>query len=64
MLLFEGWSAKNSWERQELMRERECEGVYKGSPKSWQPLGEKEQKPVEPVFRLVEPVSTRGIPVH
>jgi hypothetical protein len=22
-------------------RERECEGVYKGSPKSWQPLGEK-----------------------
>jgi hypothetical protein len=39
------------------MRERECEGVYKGSPKSWQPLGENGQKPVEPV-------STRGIPVH
>jgi hypothetical protein len=23
-------------------RERECGGLYKGSPKSWQPLGEKE----------------------
>jgi hypothetical protein len=42
MLLFEGWSAKNSRERRKSMRERECEGVYKGSPKSWQPLGEKE----------------------
>jgi hypothetical protein len=46
------------------MRERECEGVYKGSPKSWQPLGESGQKPVEPVSKPVEPVSTRGIPVH
>jgi hypothetical protein len=53
------------------MRERECEGVYKGSPKSWQPLGENGQKPVEPVFKPVEPVfkpvepvSIRGIPVH
>jgi hypothetical protein len=24
------------------VNERECKGVYKGSPKSWQPLGEKE----------------------
>jgi hypothetical protein len=24
------------------VNERESEGVYKGSPKSWQPLGEKE----------------------
>jgi hypothetical protein len=23
------------------VNKRECEGVYKGSPKSWQPLGEK-----------------------
>jgi hypothetical protein len=46
------------------MRERVCEGVYKGSPKSWQPLGESGQKPVEPVFKPVEPVSARGIPVH
>jgi hypothetical protein len=46
------------------VNEREREGVYKGPPKSWQPLGEKGQKPVEPVFKPVEPVSTRGIPVH
>jgi hypothetical protein len=36
---------------------RECVGVFKGSPKSWQPLGEKDQKPVEPI-------STRKISVH
>jgi hypothetical protein len=29
---------------------RERVGVFKGSPKSWQPLGEVDQKPVEPVF--------------
>jgi hypothetical protein len=46
------------------MRERECEGVYKGPPKSWQPLGGNGQKPVEPVSKPVEPVSTRGILVH
>ena len=48
-----------------VVNERESvRGVYKGSPKSWQPLGGKGQKPVEPVFKPVEPVSTRGIPVH
>ena len=36
---------------------RESVGVFKGSPKSWQPLGEVDQKPVEPVF-------TRGFSVH
>jgi hypothetical protein len=44
--------------------ERECVGVFKGSPKSWQPLGEVGQKPVEPVFKPVEPVSTREFSVH
>jgi hypothetical protein len=39
------------------VNKRESVGVYKGSPKSWQPLGEKSRKPVEPV-------STRKIPVH
>jgi hypothetical protein len=32
-------------------------GVFKGSPKSWQPLGEKDSKPVEPA-------STREFSVH
>jgi hypothetical protein len=40
---------------------RESVGVFKGSPKSWQPLGEKDQKPV---LKPVEPVSTRGFSVH
>jgi hypothetical protein len=35
---------------------RESVGVFKGSPKSWQPLGEVDQKPVEPVLKPVEPV--------
>jgi hypothetical protein len=39
-------------------------GVYKGSPKSWQTLGKVDSKPVEPVFKLVEPVSTREFSVH
>jgi hypothetical protein len=39
------------------VNKRESVGVYKGSPKSWQSLGEKRQKPVESV-------STRKIPVH
>jgi hypothetical protein len=46
-----------------MKRERECVcggGVFKGSPKSWQSLGEKDQKLVEPVLKSVEPVSTRG----
>jgi hypothetical protein len=45
-------------------RERESRGVFKGSPKSWQPLGEVDQKPVEPVLKPVEPVSTREFSVH
>jgi hypothetical protein len=36
---------------------RESVGVFKGSPKSWQSLGEKDSKPVEPV-------STREFSVH
>jgi hypothetical protein len=50
-----------------MKREREREsvwGVFKGSPKSWQPLGEKDRKPVEPVLKPVEPVSTRGFSIH
>jgi hypothetical protein len=43
---------------------RERVGVFKGSSKSWQPLGEKDQKPVEQVCKPVEPVSTRKISVH
>jgi hypothetical protein len=43
---------------------RESVGVFKGSPKSWQPLGEVDQKPVEPVLKPVEPVSTRGFSIH
>jgi hypothetical protein len=39
-----------------MKRERESRGVFKGSPKSWQPLGEVDQKPVEPVLKPVEPV--------
>jgi hypothetical protein len=39
-------------------------GVFKGSPKSWQPLGEVDQKPVEPVLKPVEPVSTREFSLH
>jgi hypothetical protein len=50
-------------ERAEVMK-RESVGVFKGSPKSWQPLGEKNRKPVEPVYKPVEPVSTRKISVH
>jgi hypothetical protein len=52
-------------ERAEVMkRESVGGGVFKGSPKSWQPLGEKSQKPVEPVYKPVEPVSTRKISIH
>jgi hypothetical protein len=43
---------------------RESGGVFKGSPKSWQPLGEVDQKLVEPVLKAVEPVSTREFSVH
>jgi hypothetical protein len=39
-------------------------GVFKGVPKSSQPLGKVDQKPVEPVLKPVEPVSTRKISVH
>jgi hypothetical protein len=39
-------------------------GVFKGSPKSWQLLGEVDQKPVEPILKPVEPISTREISVH
>jgi hypothetical protein len=52
-------------ERAEVNEERErVWGVFKGSPKSWQPLGEVDQKPVEPVLKPVEPVSTREFSVH
>jgi hypothetical protein len=52
-------------ERAEVNEERErVWGVYKGSPKSWQTLGKVDSKPVEPVFKLVEPVSTREFSVH
>jgi hypothetical protein len=44
-------------ERAEVNEERECVGVYKGFPKSWQPLGKVDSKPVEPV-------STREFSVH
>jgi hypothetical protein len=40
-----------------MKRERECGGVYKRPPKSWQPLGKVDSKPVEPV-------STREFSVH
>jgi hypothetical protein len=63
MPLFGGWSAKNLWKGRSEWRERVW-GVFKGSPKSWQPLGEKDRKPVEPVLKPVEPVSTRGFLVH
>jgi hypothetical protein len=46
------------------MKRESAGGVFKGSPKSWQPLGEKDRKPVEPVLKSVEPVSTRGFSVH
>jgi hypothetical protein len=39
-------------------------GVYKGSLKSWRPLGKVDSKPVEPVLNPVEPISTRGFSVH
>jgi hypothetical protein len=39
------------------VNKRECGGVYKGSPKSWQPWEKRGKK-------LVEPVSTRKISVH
>jgi hypothetical protein len=53
-------------ERAEVMKRERVwgGGVFKGSPKSWQPLGEKSRKPVEPVYKPVEPVSTRKISVH
>jgi hypothetical protein len=38
--LFGGWSAKKSWKGAEVNEERERVGVFKGYPKSWQPLGE------------------------
>ena len=44
-------------------RER-VRGYIKDPPKAgsrWEKVG---KKPVEPVFKPVEPVSTRGIPVH
>jgi hypothetical protein len=44
--------------------ERESVGVFKGSPKSWQPLGQVDQKLVKPVVKPVELVSTREISVH
>jgi hypothetical protein len=47
-------------ERAEVMKRERVWGVFKGSPKSWQSLGEKSQKPVEPV----EPISTRKNSVH
>jgi hypothetical protein len=62
-----------SWEIVEIagVMKRESVGVFKGSPKSWQPLGEKDQKPFEPVCKPVElvckpvePVSIRKILVH
>jgi hypothetical protein len=46
------------------MKRESVWGVFKGSPKSWQPLGEVDQKPVEPVLKPVEPVSTREFSVH
>jgi hypothetical protein len=63
MPLFGVWSAEESWREQKLWRERVW-GVFKGSPKSWQPLGEKSQKPVEPICKPVEPVSTRKNSVY
>ena len=39
-------------------------GVYKGAHKSRWPLGKVGQKPVEPVCKPVEPVSTRKNSVH
>jgi hypothetical protein len=39
-------------------------GVYKGSPKSWWPLGKSDWKTVEPVLKPVEPDSTKGFSVH
>jgi hypothetical protein len=50
-------------ERTEVNEERVW-GVYKGSPKSWQPLGKVDSKPVEPVLKPVESVSTREFSVH
>jgi hypothetical protein len=38
--------------------ERGGKGVYKGAPKSWWPLDFSDQKPVEPVLKPAEPVST------
>jgi hypothetical protein len=64
MPLFGGWSAKKSWKGAEVNEERESVGVFKGSPKSWQSLGEVDQKPVEPVLKPVELVSTREFSVH
>ena len=47
------------------VNERECvRGYIKDPPKAGSRWEEKGKKPVEPVFRPVEPVSTRGIPVH
>jgi hypothetical protein len=44
-----GWAGVNE--------ERECKGVYKGTPKSWWPLDSSDQKLVEPVLKPTEPVS-------
>jgi hypothetical protein len=50
--------------RAEVNEERESVGVFKGSPKSWQPLGEVDQKLVELVLKPVEPVSTREFSIQ
>jgi hypothetical protein len=39
-------------------------GYIKDPPKAGSRWEKNGQKPVEPVFKPVEPVSTRGIPVH
>jgi hypothetical protein len=46
-----GWAGVNE------ERERESKGVYKGAPKSWCSLDLFDQKPVEPVQKLAEPIS-------
>jgi hypothetical protein len=51
-------------ERAEVNEERECEGYIKDPPKSWQPLGKVDSKPVELVLKPVKPVSTREFSVH
>jgi hypothetical protein len=47
------------------VNERESVGGYiKDPPKAGSRWEKRSKKPVEPVFRPVEPVSTREIPVH